>query len=389
MAFIYREVHIPLMLIAVIIGYQIAIYFFQQYRKSKHEQLHLNKILLAFSLFFGCLMAGFVLRVLYNYYVSDPVIIDMLSKAAILVIMISTVGFMSAVCDPAFTAIVKPRFTMVLIVVNLIPIVAIFFLPYDETPYQLLLMTYTACLFYMLVFQLKLIKKTTGTIRTRLSVILTGEIMLGIAIAFGSEQIELAFGGYNQTTQAVWIVAICGAIVGLTVIFLGVFKFPAFLEFGWQDNLIQLLIIDNTDLKPIYTYAFNDVDAILNAGTEKEGKSGDREVRQDARADFASHGLVGIDDVIQAISEHRGKKIEKIAHGNVTILLQHQGDGVSPITYALLVSRDLKSIEYFLSSVKAQFEGFFKGIVNNLPAMKGEHAKLFGSFDMIVKSLIK
>ncbi len=387
---IYREVHIPSLLIAAIIGYQIAIYFFQQYQKSKHEQLHLSRILLAFGLFFSCLLAGFVIRVVYQYYTSDPVLFDMLSVSAIVVIMVSTIGFMLAVCDPAFTAIVKPRTTKIMIVVNLLPVVAIF-IPsfYGSDAYNLLLLIYTACLLYMLVFQLKLIKKATGSIKNRLIVILTGEIMLGISIAFGSEQIEAAFGGINETTRIVWLVAIYGAIIGLTIIFLGVFKFPAFLEFDWQDNLIQLLIIDKTNLKPIYAYAFKSADARSNTGVESEGKSNDRQDQETIRNDFASHGLIGIDDVIQAIGKEGDKKIEKIAHGNVTILLQHQSEGFSPVTYALLVSRDLKSFDYFLSSVRTQFEGFFKGIVNNLPALKNEHVKLFGSFDMIVRSLIK
>jgi hypothetical protein len=389
MAFDFRELHIPLLLIAVIIGYQIAIYCFQQYRKSKHEQFHLNRIFLAFGLFFSCLLAGFVLRVIYDYYTSDPLLVDTLSMLAIVVIMVSTLSFMSAVCDPAFAAIVKPRVTKVMIVLNIIPIVAIFFVPYEGALFRYLLMIYTASLLYMLVFQLKLIKKATGSIKRRLIAILGGEIMLGVSIAFGSEQISLIFGENYLVIEILWLVTILGAIIGLTIVFLGMFKFPAFLEFDWQDSLVQLLIIDDTRSKLVYFYTFNNGDAILPPMVSSEKKLDDRGGLQAARTDFATTGLVGIDDIIQAISKEDGKKIEKIVQGKVTILLKHQGEGVSPITYTLLVNHDTRSVEYFLSSVVTLFEESYKGIITNLPALKGEQFKIFGGFDIIVKNLLK
>ncbi|MEX2680568.1 MAG: hypothetical protein Q6373_003155 [Candidatus Sigynarchaeota archaeon] len=389
MAFAFRELHVPLMLIAALIGYQIAIFFFQQYRKSKHEQFHLNKIFLGFGLFFSCLLAGFVLRVIYNYYTSDPLLVDTLSMLAIVVIMVSTIGFMAAVCDPSFAAIVKPRITIIMILINLVPVVAIFLVPYESDMYQLLLLTYTACLLYMLVFQLRLIKKATGIVKTRLITILMGEIMLGVSIAFGSEQIAVAFGGYNAITEIVWLVAIIGAIVGLTTVFLGIFKFPAFLELDWQDGLVQLLIIDDTRSKLIYSYTFNDSDALPFPVATDVQKIDDRGDPQSARAEFASHGLAGIDDVIQEISKADGKKIEKIAHGKLTILFKHQDEGIMPITYALLVNREMRSFEHFLSDVKTQFEWSYKGIINNMHVIKGDYNKIFKNFDTIVKNLLR
>jgi len=388
MVYAFREIHIPLLLIAALLGYQIATYFFQQYRKSKHEQFHLNKIFLGFGLFFSSLLTGFVFRVIYNYYTSDPLVVDALSMLAIIVIMISTVGFMAAVCDPAFSAIVKPRITKVIIVLNFVPVVAIFFVPYEDAFFQYLLLIYIASLLYMLVFQLKLIKKATGSVRRRLITILTGEIMLGVSIAFGSEQISVVFGENHVAREILWLVTILVAIVGLTTVFLGTFKFPAFLELDWQDSLVQLLIIDDTRLKLVYTYTFNSSDALMPP-VEASEKNVDQSGLHGARADYASQGLAGIDDVIQAISKEDGKKIEKITHGKVTILIQHQGEGVSPLTYALLVNREMRSVEHFLSAVKTQFEWSYKGIINNIPALKGEHVKIFKSFDTIVKNLIK
>ncbi|MBN2152649.1 MAG: hypothetical protein JW839_14455 [Candidatus Lokiarchaeota archaeon] len=385
MGFAFREVHIPSLLIAVIIGYQIAIYFFQQYRKSKHEQFPLNKIFLAFGLFFSCLLAGFVIRVVYNYYTSDPVLVDVLSMLAIVMVMASTVGFMSAVCNTGFAAIIQPRFTKGMIVLNLVPIAAIFFLHYKSELYQFLLLTYAGCLLFMLVFQLRLIKKATGGIKKRLATILAGEVMLGVSIALGSEQIAAVFGGYNQATETTWLVAIYGAIVGLTIVFLGTFKFPAFLEFDWQDSLVQLLVIDGTRSRLVYSYTFNSSDAILPPMAPGGQERGDPGGVEPARETLASHGLAGIDDVIQAVGKEDGKKVEKIAQGRLTILLEHQGDGLPPITYALLVNRDMRSADYFLSSVKAHFEAMYRGILDTLPSLKGEGLKLFGGFDAALK----
>lgn len=64
-----REFYIPALIISVIIGYQISIYFLYQYNKYKNENIDLNAILLAYGILFGLTLSGFLIRVINLYWI--------------------------------------------------------------------------------------------------------------------------------------------------------------------------------------------------------------------------------------------------------------------------------------------------------------------------------
>ena len=212
----------------------------------------------------------------------------------------------------------------------------------------------------------------------RLKKILVGELVFGVSILFGGEESGLATSPYINT---IYMTAIISAIIGLMIIFLGVYRFPVFLEFGWRDNLVKLFIIDQIHLKALYIHDFNQ--------GRKEGEKDERSISEEEREALFSKGIIGVEEVINTIMKGKKKKLEKIEHGNLLILLTYGENPVSFITYALIVEKDMKSFPYFLNIVKEQFQGFYKEILQNLDDFAGKEEKLFSNFDLIISNLIK
>ena len=115
MAIEFREIHIPAMIIAVIIGYELTFYFLRQYYKSKDEKLELNKILLAFGLFFGFLLTGVLIRTINNYYVEDIFLTEVLEKLTVAMVLLSVIMFLFFISSKGFHEIMVPLLTKIII----------------------------------------------------------------------------------------------------------------------------------------------------------------------------------------------------------------------------------------------------------------------------------
>jgi len=104
-----------------------------------------------------------------------------------------------------------------------------------------------------------------------------------------------------------------------------------------------------------------------------------------------SGGLTGIEIIISAITNTQNERIKVIKQEGSYILLEYGTKYSTPIVYALLVKKDLKSIRYFLNLLKVQFENFFKEILENFEEfdLAGQDERLFSSFDIILENLIK
>jgi hypothetical protein len=71
-------------------------------------------------------------------------------------------------------------------------------------------------------------------------------------------------------------------------------------------------------------------------------------------------------------------------------LLEYSSPGLSPITYALVVTKDLSSLRHFEKAIKAQFEAFFSGLLKNLDRVvkAGRPERVFQSFDIVLNSML-
>jgi hypothetical protein len=108
----------------------------------------------------------------------------------------------------------------------------------------------------------------------------------------------------------------------------------------------------------------------------------------DHKGDLYSGGIIGIDSVISSITGIKKQKINKIENEGSSILLEY---GIEPynIIFALIMNKDLISMRIFLRNIKSQFESFYREILPGLDTIPKNQDLLFGSFDLIIKNLIK
>ena len=187
---------------------------------------------------------------------------------------------------------------------------------------------------------------------------------------------------FSQQQQIVQLMFPPLMIVGLMVIFLGVYRFPIFLEFNWKENLIKLFIIDRKNLKQVYSYNF--VEHIYEKNNSIDNLIKPREMDL-----FFSRGIIGINDIISSITTTEDEKIEKIKQGEFVILLKSGDEPLSFITFCLLIKKEMISINYFLKTMKNQFQNFYKNILLNLDLIEGKERKIFSKFDVIIKNILK
>ena len=377
MQFLYRELHIPSMLIAVILGYQLAGYFIYKYIKNKRKKLGLNKILLAFGLFFALLHTSFLVRIINNYYASDPLLYDITRILIIIFFLSSVMAFLAFVGTPSFKEILNPLYAWILIFLNLIPIIGIFFISYDSFLFQLFLIPNALSLFYIVWFELKLMQNTKGEVKRRLWFILAGEFLLGISLFLGGEESAIIL--YESWASIVWMVAIYIAIAGLMIIFLGVYRFPAFLEFGWRNNLISVFIIDRQHTRELYSYDFTKQSS--NQETKKSGLNS-------RKRKVMPKGILGINDIIGYYTDAKEKDIEKIRHGDWVIRITPSSPGLPSLLYALVATEDMRSWRYLLETIRVQFEELYGEILHSLPTFQTEDLKLFESFESVMEDLL-
>ena len=74
MLFQLSNIIIPFIFILAIAGYEISGYFLYQYYKYKKDKLHLNRILLSYSCFFGLGFTGILFRNINRYFLEDYLI---------------------------------------------------------------------------------------------------------------------------------------------------------------------------------------------------------------------------------------------------------------------------------------------------------------------------
>jgi len=160
---------------------------------------------------------------------------------------------------------------------------------------------------------------------------------------------------------------------------LGIFKFPAFLEFDWKENLLKLFIIDRNSGKELYSYTFRDVIE------RNKGDTTDLEDREKA----IPQAIIGIEMILNSLRRKDNLKTDKIQKGKLTIIFEQGGELFPNITYALVVGKELNSLGFFLKQIKMQFEGFFKEILLMLPKFGEGKEELFSSFDVIINNIIR
>ncbi len=375
MSFVLREFYLPVHFISVIIGLELAGYFLYQYHKLKVQKIELDKFLLGFGIFFGVSFIGYLFFVIRRFYVADLLYQELFLRLTYMLIISSLIVFGFIISSKPFRKLINPKISYPITIIMFIPFIGLVFLDPSSTIFRLSLAPVFVGVPLIIIFQYKLIRLSSKNLKRRMILILLGEMLAFGAIILGADIPQALF--YRQFYEVLYTIAIPIFLAGLFIIFLGIYKFPVFLELNWYKNLDFLFIIDNKSPKQLYIYDFKEKSIDAEQGKDKSGVQ-----------NIFSKGLIGIDGIIAAVTDTASSKIEKIEQGEKFILVE-QGQGpMDFITYALLVKEESSSARYFLKEVKRQFEGFFKDLLLNMNFLQGSEDLFFSSFDVIMVNLI-
>jgi hypothetical protein len=232
---------------------------------------------------------------------------------------------------------------------------------------------------YILFFQIKLITLSTGSIKKRLKLFTLGAILCLTAFLLGSYIFsDLILQKFSYISQGI---AIPLFIIGMIIILLGIYNFPAFLEFGWRENLIALIIVNRHNFNILYSYKFEGV-------VEDYGKLDSENIKLSRGTSLFSKGIIGIENVISKVTKTEEMNINKIHQGDLLILLERGEEPISNVIIGLFIKREMKSASYVLSQIKQKFQDNYKDILLNLEALS-RFDGLFTSFDVFLGDILK
>jgi len=370
-----QEVGFLLHIAAILLGFQLALYFFYRFFKIRDERLPLNRILLSFGFFYLLIIVGLFILTINKFFVAESILKEILYKAGYISILFSPITFVYFILLQELKKIVNLKLLKYLMLISLIPIVIIAVLPIS-----LAIVIITAIgissisAIYILFFQIRLIHISRGEVKARLSRIFVGNVLVVSSLFF---LLEIVISFFNLLVITILsFIGISLIIMGMLSALFGVYGFPALFEFRWREHLLKLFIINRKNNACLYAYDFSQI---------KE-----QNIQKDYKELF-SGGITGIDSILSVITNTKTEKIYKIEQQDSLILLEYGSDLIPQLpqlTYALVIKKDLKSNRYFLRSIKNQFESFYKEVLTNIDKIEGNVELLFGSFDLILNDLM-
>ncbi|MFX0102930.1 MAG: hypothetical protein ACFFCS_25400, partial [Candidatus Hodarchaeota archaeon] len=243
---------------------------------------------------------------------------------------------------------------------------------------------------YILIFQIRLVLGSMGSIKSRLKLFITGEVICLFGLISAAELImDMLVTIIPENLKDFTILIGVGTlIIGFTIIFISGYNFPenAFYEVEWKRSLLKLFIVDVNTNKSLYNCTFSDITS--ESGEEKKGIGKVNQEDITSGDALFSGGIVGIESLVSEISKAEAQKTNKIDRGNSFILLEYGSESFLPVLYALVVNKDLDSLAFFLKNVRVQFESFYNRILQNLDKIPTKREQLFSSFDMILKNIL-
>ncbi|MFX1238497.1 MAG: hypothetical protein ACFFAS_11110 [Promethearchaeota archaeon] len=372
-----REYHLPFVIIVMVFGYQISFYLLYRYLKVRKEGLDLNKFFLAFSLLYAFGFTGLSLRHLFLHYFEDFDSFDTLINISHFMIFLAGFLFLITISNKAFNYIISTKMNKIINATNVIMTILIFLISDRIVKNVLILAAVITGGIFALVFHIQLIKKSTGQIKSRLRYLSFGNFIIGIAFVFFAEKNLLIFNSQQQ--EVIKLLFAPTVILGQIIVFLSIYDIPIFLEFNWKNNLIKLYVIDGRNKQIIYDYDF----------TKSSRKDLDSTQYDDNDKVFFSSGLIGIENIVNAVTDSQKEKITKIQQGDMLILLNHGDDPFSFVIYCTTVKKELLSTRFFLRVIKRDFQNNFKTILHYLDAIKGKEKEIFYQFNSNIANIIE
>ncbi len=376
-----REIQFLLCLTNIILGIQLVIFFFYRYHKIKAERLQLNKILLSYGSICLLSIIGAFILILNRFFISSPYLKEIIVKLGYILIFFSLMTFLYFITSEEFSKIIKLNIVKVLIILNFIPIILVIIIPSNAFIFFFIkIIVIVSYLIVLGTFQIRLVIEARGKIKKHLTQILIGGIIYFSSLFF---LIEIFIHLLYPLENSIILLFLCtlSFIAGFIILLSGIFGFPAFFELNWEENLINLFIINQNNNKCLFRYNFS---GIFQEGKILKEKNNDYQKKFE---DMFLGGIIGIDRIIAEITNTENEKINKIKREDSLVFLEYGSNFFSNITYALITKKDLNSNLYFLKSLKKKFEYIFKEVLIDAEDFE-EKVQLFKNFDVIIDDLL-
>jgi len=375
-----QEFKFLLVLGIVLLGWQLSFLFIYKYIKLKDENIKLNRVLLAYGLLIFMGMVCLLFLTIITLFIPDPIVSEVLRKSAYISALIAIAFFWYYVSIEQFNELVSVKITRAFLYLTFIPIILIFLMNTSSDEFRYSLVLVLTEMAFLVVFQVKLIQNSRGTVKKRFILIFLAAIFMALSIGFGANTVLSVLNLPKDVFDLFFFIGFSCMLIGVVLLAISIYNFPPILEFTWKDNLGKLIIFNRADHSILYMMDFQE---------RIEGKIKSENGDKEDSTPLFSGGLSGIESIISAITNSEEEMIKKIKQGNSYILLEYgsQYEHI-PITFAIMVKENLKSIRYFLSTAKNQFEAFYKNILLGMKDLKGNTEQLFSSFDIIIKDLL-
>jgi len=329
-------------------------------------------------------MTGLLIRIINNHFLVIGA--ETFHSALTYTLFIGAIdSFLIIVNKRAYKVISSPRISRILLLLSLVPLIVLFVLPLESVLFLLSLGFILLGYLYILIIQYRLVKMTRGDIKKRLALILAGEIFILASILAGSQGVRELFIRENDLLSI--LISIPFLLTGLSLIFLGELKFPAFFEFGWRENLVELFIFHQSSQKKLFSFDFTEKEkmAIKDSTSETETSLSDGK-----RKELLSPALIAIKEILSRAS-NLGPDTQtlSIKQGDLTILLEYGNEKNPELLFLLMVEKEMASLQYFLKLIKKQFQGFYSEVLLDFEHLAGYEQNIFSHFEMIITHLLK
>ncbi len=363
--------HFPFLIIAIIIGYQISIHFLYLYYSKKKDNLRLNKLLLAYGCLYFFIITATLIRTIYTYFITDVTLGAQFVNFSLLQVALGAISFLFCLTENGFNSLINTRITKIILIVAVIFSILLFF--NRDANFQIIMSFIAISIagFYVLTFHYRLLSLSSGVIKNRLILITIGNVIMVLAMMAQAD--EYIYYLPQELQLSSMIISVPIFVIGELMIFLGIYKFPAFLEFDWKEHILSLYIIENENFSILYQHEFEDKPDIKQYQELSES---------------LTKGIIGIDQIVSALGTS-DKQIERITQDDLILLISSGQLKPVSIVYILVVEKDMESYPYFLSEIKNKFESYFSDILFELKAIEGHEDLVFSGFDIALKKLLK
>lgn len=368
-----KELQFLAYLVPVIMGIQLTIYFYTQYKKLKDEDLPLNIILLAFGSFILFIVIGPLFIQIARNFIMNELVYEIVYRIGWALAFFSTITFSRFIIREEFSLIINLKVAKTLLILNCIPILCVFILPSLHSPIfigSILFVVFNGL--YIIRFQIVLIQKSIGRIRKKIKFFLIGTLVSLTALVFAS------IVGLRVLppiiNEIVYFTGVLVLFMGFVIMYFSVYNFPPFYEFEWRKNLIKLFIFNSNDYKTLYH-----LDLVQDFHSNNNSENIDR---------IFSKGISGIEKIITLITDTKTERINKIQQDDFLIMFEY-GNVPLSLIYVLIVKKDLISSKHLLKIVRIRFESFFKEILVNLDNIKEDQEKIFINYNAIMEEILQ